>query len=99
MAQPFIAIVQAEDPVDYTDAAGVTWRRTGYCCHCGACCQADVDTGAAGACHYLATDANGVLQCTGRASAAYLNGCNVWPSVPEHIADKPACTYVFTRVS
>jgi hypothetical protein len=25
----------------------------------------------------------------------YLKGCNVWPSIPEHTADKPRCTYTW----
>lgn len=95
--QGFIAIVQAEDPSEYTDVDGVTWRRTGYCNHCGQCCQADVITGEATPCQFLIQDA-GVLQCSGRETEEYLNGCNVWPSVPAHIADYPDCTYTFERV-
>ena len=28
----------------------------------------------------------------------YLNGCNVWPTKPEHLHDYPRCTYRFVRV-
>ena len=28
----------------------------------------------------------------------YLGGCNVWPTDPEQIADKPNCGYTFTWV-
>jgi len=35
---------------------------------------------------------------TGEEDAYYLSGCNVWPSIPEHIQHLERCTYKFTWV-
>jgi len=31
----------------------------------------------------------------GQENAYYMSGCNVWPTHPDLIADKPSCTYKF----
>ena len=36
---------------------------------------------------------------SGQEEPYYLAGCNVWPTDPTQIADKPACTYTFTWVN
>ncbi len=81
------------------------WERTGHCSRCGDCCRGNPFTGdPEGYCPLFSfvwdKAAEGYRgSCTDRTHPYYLNGCNVWPSVPEHIADKPHCTYVFTRVA
>lgn len=93
MAQNFIPIYQDEPARDWVDDEGTTYRRTGYCCHCGQCCQSDVDTGGDQPCHFLQTDDQGVLNCTGRGTESYLRGCDSFPTVPGHIEAYPGCTY------
>lgn len=51
-----------------------------------------------GGCALLTILPYGVHACKDRENPYYLNGCNVWPTHPGHIVDKPSCTYVFTRV-
>lgn len=44
--------------------------------------------------------ADGQPGCAGHGTDPfYLAGCVDWPSKPEHIADKPLCTFRFERVS
>ena len=51
-----------------------------------------------GACPLLALR-GGVYACTDRRHPYYLNGCNVFPTHPGQIADKPGCSYRFERVN
>jgi len=49
-----------------------------------------------GACPLLTYKSTGEALCLGHGTDPYyLSGCNVWPSVPGHIADCPSCTYSF----
>lgn len=81
-----------------------TFVRTGECCRCGQCCFGDPFQGALGdppipgACPLLALHSDGYV-CTDRQHPYYLNGCNVWPTHPGQIADKPNCSYTFERVA
>lgn len=38
------------------------------------------------------------FHCGDRRHPYYLSGCNVWPTHPGHIVDKPSCSYKFVRV-
>jgi len=54
-------------------------------------------TGEPGWCPLLRMD-DGIASCVDRQHPYYLNGCNVWPTHPEQIADKPSCSYKFERI-
>lgn len=83
---------------------GETWVRTGECCRCGQCCWGDPFNGEQGgpliegACPLLGLF-SGRYVCTDRQHPYYLNGCNVWPTHPAQIADKPGCSYRFEKVA
>lgn len=86
----------------YDDA---TFVRTGECCRCGQCCMTgDPFEGALGepeipgGCALLTLLPDGHA-CKDRQNSYYLSGCNVWPSHPGHIVDKPGCSYKFERVA
>jgi hypothetical protein len=81
-----------------------TWVRSGECCRCGQCCTAGDpfegglgEPAVAGACALLRF-ADGRYACSGRSHPYYLNGCNIWPTHPDQIADKPGCSYRFEMV-
>jgi len=90
--------------VDPTAVRFGDYVRTGECCRCGQCCWGDPFNGQQGpaklegACPLLNLVA-GVYTCTDRQHPYYLNGCNVFPSHPGQIADKPGCSYVFERAT
>jgi len=75
--------------------------RTGECCRCGECCMTgNPFTGEPNVpCPLLALLPDGLHACTDRQNPYYLNGCNVWPTHPDQIADKSSCTYKFERVA
>ncbi len=77
----------------------MTWIREGECCQCGDCCRGDPfkPESSPGMCPLLsATRPNGTRHCTGyNVHPYYLQGCNVWPSIPAHTADLPRCTYTW----
>lgn len=81
----------------------MTWVRSGECCRCGECCWGDPFNGEQGepviegACPLLSLFA-GHYVCTDRQHPYYLNGCNIWPTHPAQIADKPGCSYRFVEV-
>jgi hypothetical protein len=81
-----------------------TFVRTGECCRCGQCCWGDPFNGEmgvpeiAGACPLLTLELDGRYACGDRQNTYYLNGCNVWPTHPGQIADKPGCSYRFEKV-
>lgn len=82
----------------------MAWVRSGECCRCGECCKTgdpfDGQMGEPlieGACPLLSLF-NGRYACTDRRNGYYLNGCNIWPTHPDQIADKPGCSYTFTEV-
>lgn len=87
-----------------TDPDGVQWMRSGDCCRCGECCMGDPSSGELGEavvegyCPLFRWLSAGVGDCSDRLHEVYLRGCNVWPSIPQHIEDKPSCTYTFRRV-
>jgi len=79
----------------------MAWVREGECNRCGECCKSGDPFGGAegigefpGACPLLVT-VDGNLACSNRQHPYYLAGCNVWPSIPEHIVDYPSCSYTF----
>lgn len=41
---------------------------------------------------------DGHYLCTDRLDPYYLNGCNVWPTHPGQISDKPSCSYKFEKI-
>ena len=93
-------------PVLYDHGPNGSFIRTGECCRCGECCKTgDPFDGAMGeapipgACPLLALLPNGLHACSDRLNSYYLAGCNVWPSHPDQIEDKPGCSYRFERVS
>lgn len=77
--------------------------RTGHCSRCGECCAGDPFDGEegepeiAGHCPLL-TLVGDKFACSNREHPYYLSGCNVWPTHPGQIEDKPSCTYEFQRV-
>lgn len=104
MPRQFIHVVQEEPPQRCVQHDGVVYLRTGYCCHCGECCQsgdpfAVAQTHPPSPCAKLTTDARGAYQCAGRDTHVYNIGCNVWPSTPSHLDRYPSCTYRFELVS
>jgi hypothetical protein len=78
--------------------------REGECCRCGQCCFGDPFEGEMGlaaipdACPLLRFH-DGTFACSDRRHPYYLNGCNVWPTHPDQIADKPGCSYRFELVA
>jgi coenzyme F420-reducing hydrogenase beta subunit len=70
---------------------GSLMERTGVCSRCGDCCIG---------CPLIRLQSFGVARCAGYGTARlYLQGCDRWPSEPEHVAAYPRCTYRFRRVS
>jgi hypothetical protein len=51
-----------------------------------------------GACPLL-TMHEGIFTCRDRRHPYYLKGCNVYPTHPDQIADKPGCSYKFQRIA
>jgi hypothetical protein len=91
------------EPLVFTYENDGTYVRTGECCRCGQCCWGDPFQGEMGnapiegACPLLRFG-GGVFACSDRQHPYYLNGCNVWPTHPNQIMDKPSCSYTFTKV-
>lgn len=86
------------------DGSVTIYERSGYCCRCGECCVGDPFDGEEGEpavegyCPLFRMQ--GLLgSCSNREHPYYLSGCNVWPSHPNQIEDKPSCTYKFKVVS
>jgi len=81
-----------------------TFVRTGECCRCGECCWGDPFVGSLGkpelpgGCALLTLLPDGLYACKDRQNPYYLNGCNVFPSHPGQIADKPSCSYKFEKI-
>lgn len=79
------------------------WVRSRECNRCGECCRGnpipDMEPVVPGMCAYYRVE-NGVGGCSDRTAANqyYTNGCAFWPSIPEHIANYPSCSYTFTWV-
>lgn len=93
--------VLQDEPPQTTTVAGVTYRRTGYCCRCGDCCKTgDPIHGTMAPVCPLYQEVDGIGGCTDRSASNsyYWNGCRLWPSEPDHVADKPRCTYRFEVV-
>lgn len=77
------------------------WQREGECVRCGDCCKGDPDGVVgeeAGYCRHFRWEEPARGACVGRETALYRNGCDVWPTHPSQIADKPNCSYRFARV-
>jgi hypothetical protein len=107
-----LPVLQSEPEVESLDVRdGSRWRRTGHCCRCGQCCEGDPFSGeegtpaVAGMCPVFrwetapTADSPGIGACSNREHRYYLGGCNAWPSLPEHIEDKPLCTFRFQRIA
>ncbi len=78
----------------------MTWVREGECCQCGDCCRGNPfvpDGDPNEPCPLLSlVKANGARVCTGHGvHPYYLMGCNVWPTIPEHVAHLERCTYTW----
>ena len=82
-----------EEPKIYIEHGGTVWKRTGYCCQCGSCCEGCPIK----AFKWLDEGKRGI--CLQRTSSYYLSGCNVWPAHPEQIRFHPKCTYKFEVVN
>lgn len=87
----------------FTHENGEEWERKGSCNRCGQCCRSgDPFNGTLGvpaiegACA-LYVEVDGLGTCLDRTNPYYQNGCAHWPSHPDHIADKPGCSYVFSK--
>jgi len=81
------------------------FERSGECCRCGQCCMTgdpfEGEMGEpeiSGACPLLSFHA-GLYTCIDRQNPYYLNGCNVFPTHPGQISDKPGCSYKFQKVA
>ena len=93
------------DAVRFDHGPNGVFIRTGECNRCGECCATgDPFEGAMGApeipgaCPLLTLQFDGFHACKDRRHPYYLQGCNVWPTHPGQIADKPSCSYKFERV-
>ncbi len=80
----------------------MTWIREGTCCKCGDCCDGNPNPGLwedapDGMCPLLGLlQKDGTRLCTGHdGHPFYLQGCNVWPSIPEHVARFSRCSYTW----
>jgi hypothetical protein len=104
----------SDGEVIFQNEEGLQLRRTGRCNRCGNCCDdienifKDVDgNGNApgiepvvpGKCAYFRWMEDGLAGCVGRDTLYYKNGCNVWPTIPEHIQDYPDCAFKFEVVT
>lgn len=104
----------SDGEVHFQNEDGLTLRRTGHCSRCGQCCDdienifKDVDgNGNApglvqvvpGKCAYFRWMEDGLAGCVGRDTVYYNNGCNVWPTIPQHISEYPGCTFVFEDIT
>ena len=85
------------------------YRRTGECNKCGDCCVGgDPWNGARGAptipgmCPALREGPDGTRICSvhGTDDPYWQNGCRVWPSSPDHVAQDHMgrCAFAFVRV-
>lgn len=82
------------------------WRRIGECVRCGECCIGDpgafpgrlpvVQDYCPG--FRWVDEAARIGECVERDSWYYLHGCITWPTKPEHIVDKPHCSFRFERL-
>jgi len=93
-------MADADPPVVFGE-----WQRTGHCSRCGDCCRgnpfADDPTGYCPLFTFVWDKASEGYRgnCSDRTHEYYLKACQHWPSHPDQIADKPHCTYQFTRVA
>lgn len=97
-----LPIVQDEAPRTFVQHDGSIWLRTGFCQRCPpneTCCRGDPTGGTRSHCALFAVDEIGRGVCTDREDPYYLNGCNEFPSKPEHLIANPTCTYRFEKVS
>ncbi len=74
--------------------------RAGECNRCGDCCVGNPYTGEAGGpCPHLQRDADGLATCTihGVEGSYWAQGCNAWPSKPEHVRQPhmARCSFTF----
>lgn len=81
-----------EEPRLHTTNEGVVWRRTGYCCQCGECCQQ---------CPALEWIGPKRGICSERVAGIkqHCGNDDTWPPSPIQIANYPSCTYKFEMVS
>lgn len=90
-----------DEPKDFIDHEGIVWRRTGYCCGCGACCVGDPEDSKAVMCSKFVPNADGIGgKCSvyGGSYWYYQSACKHWPGHPSAIKDKPECTYKFEAI-
>ena len=72
---------------------GTLYKRYGCCCKCGECCLPTCPINA------LILQPDGTHICSKRTDHFYLSGCNIWPTMPEHIQNLPKCTYKFELIN
>lgn len=78
-----------------------TYIRVGECNRCGACCRGNPFDPEDGSeyCPLFRWLDEGVGHCDDRNHPYYLSGCNLFPSRPSQIEDKPNCSYEFLKIS
>lgn len=76
------------------------WVRSGECNRCGDCCRTgDPFTKTPNVlCPVGRENPDGTVTCTNLRHPYFMAGCVVWPTKPEHIADKPRCSFTFEWV-
>lgn len=52
-----------------------------------------------GMCAYFRWREDGLGECTGRNTQYYLNGCALWPSIPEHTENYDKCGYKYEWIT
>jgi hypothetical protein len=79
----------------------VAFQRFGDCCQCGDCCKGNPYTGEdphLDCPHLVRTNETSHCDIHGTLDTYWAKGCNVWPTIPEHVAHLERCTYTFRLV-
>ena len=79
------------------------YQRFGDCCQCGDCCKGNPYTGegAHDDCPHLLRGAEGektACEIHGTVGTYWALGCNVWPTMPHHVAHIERCTFQFKLI-
>lgn len=91
-------------PVTYVPAIEsreLQYDRFGVCIKCGQCCMGGdpygVDPDPHAHCPHLVNNNDGTYACSvrGDPNSLWALGCNVWPTVPEHLQGYDKCSYTF----
>ena len=100
MKNKILPIITIEPERIFIDR-GVSYRRIGYCCRCGECCQMGIDNTSETPCSNLKNEL-GNLSCKEYDSShrSFNHCCKEFPISPRQISNisTPNCTYVFIRI-